>query len=106
MGGDFTFKITELGTPIFADGNTYSWTVVSASSTPTIGTIAIDVSQAPTFAPFASLMTLTLNTNTGQVNLNLTVPVPEPTTVLGICAAGAGAVGLIRRRFKKTTIAA
>ncbi len=28
-------------------------------------------------------------------------PVPEPATVLALCAAGAGAVGLIRRRLKK-----
>ncbi len=33
-------------------------------------------------------------------------PVPEPATVLALCAAGAGAVGLIRRRRKASQIAA
>ena len=33
-------------------------------------------------------------------------PVPEPATVLALCAAGAGAVGLIRRRRKANQIAA
>lgn len=44
-------------------------------------------------------------TYAGFPNSVVISPVPEPATVLGICAVGFGAVGLIRRRFKKTTIA-
>lgn len=43
----------------------------------------------------------TPNTMFDDVSLSLT-PVPEPTTILGLTALGAGLVGGIRRRFRKS----
>ena len=60
---------------------------------------AVSLGTGTEFAGMAFLTTVVGN----NLYLNFT-PVPEPATVLAVCAAGAGAFGLIRRRFKSRSI--
>ncbi|MBX7105449.1 MAG: autotransporter-associated beta strand repeat-containing protein [Gemmataceae bacterium] len=101
-GGNFNLKISELGTPTFTVGQTYSWTIATSAGTPTVGTVGFDLSAAPTFNAFGGASALSVTVALGQVNLNFT-PVPEPATILGLSAGAFAVGGMIRRRFKKAT---
>jgi fibronectin-binding autotransporter adhesin len=85
----------------FNNTQSYSWTIATAtggvSGTPAPVTLGVG-------NEFAGMMFLASVVG-NNLYLNFT-PVPEPATVLAICAAGAGAFGLIRRRRKNTEVAA
>jgi fibronectin-binding autotransporter adhesin len=91
--------VTQLG---LNPASSYSFTVATTTGTNAAVNI-VNQAQFNTagFAgfPFAAYM-FSFDNVGSTVYLNFT-PVPEPATVLGICAAGAGVFGLIRRRLKK-----
>ncbi len=80
-----TFNNSTIGAGILANGTTYTFNAANFSPTGGINVTGYLYSAAVV----------------GN-NLVLTItPVPEPATVLAVCAAGAAAIGVIRRRTRR-----
>lgn len=81
---------------------TYSFTVATATGT----VAAVNITNQAQFNTTGFLNYIpgtyifSFDNVGSTVYLNFT-PIPEPATVLGVCAAAAGAFGLIRRRMRK-----
>lgn len=101
--GDITFRVQELVAPTnLTEGETYSWLVATTSGAPNIGAVTFDLSDAPTYASFATANDyfFSLSVVGADVYLNFQ-PVPEPATILMVSGLVLGAGAWMRRRSSR-----
>lgn len=110
--GDNKFRINLRSDPAnpMVSGESYTITIAQTSGVQRNGTAVgptytFDPNDYQLFSPNFSAFNSALLMVDGLNNVVMTfVPVPEPATVLGLAAAGFGAVGFLRRRFAKSAV--
>lgn len=97
--GDISFRVRELIAPLgLTPGDSYSWRVATSEGSASLGAVTFDLSDAPTYAAFASQHDyyFSLNAVGGNVYLNFQ-PVPEPAGLVLVLSM----VGLGWARFRR-----